>query len=69
MLLYVSKCSFIWNTRSDTAGEKDFDATIQIALEHALFQSFKKIEIDRKTFFKQIHTIVVKWTNSLGRMI
>ena len=53
MLLYVSKCSFIWNTRSYTAGEKDFDATIQIALEHALVQRFKKIEIDRKTFFNK----------------
>ena len=53
ILIYVSKCSFIWNTRSDTAGEKDFDATIQIALEHALVQRFKKIEIDRKTFFNK----------------
>ena len=51
----ISSCYFIYNTRRDTASEKEFDIVIQMTLEHVLVQRFKnKRNGQKKTFNKDI---------------
>ena len=44
----IFSCYFIYNARRDTAAEKEFDIVIQIQLERALVQKFRKKEMDEK---------------------
>ena len=46
--MFISSCYFIYNARRDTAAEKEFDIVIQIQLERALVQKFRKKEMDEK---------------------
>ena len=67
LLMFISSCYFIYNARRDTAAEKEFDIVIQLTLEHVLVQRFKKKEMKKKTFNKDIN--VAKRANSSRRMI
>ena len=51
LLMFISLCCFTYNTRRDTAAEKEFDIVIQMTLEHVLVQRFKKKEMDEKNNF------------------
>ena len=53
LLMFISSCYFIYNTRRDTAAEKEFDFVIQMTLEHVLVQEFEKKEMDKKITFSK----------------
>ena len=46
--MVISSYYFIYNTRRDTAAEKEFDIVIQMTLEHVLVQRFEKKEMEKK---------------------
>ena len=48
LLMFIFSCYFNYNARRDTVAEKEFDIVIQMILEHALVQRFKKKEMDKK---------------------
>ena len=48
LLMFVSSYYFNYNTRRDTAAEKEFDIVIQMTLEHVLVQRFEKKEMVKK---------------------
>ena len=59
LLMFISSCYFIYNTRRDTAAGKEFDIVIQMTLELNLVQRFKKKEMDKKITFNR-HLNVTK---------
>ena len=54
--LYLPSCYFIYNARSDTVAEKEFDIVIPMTLERVLVQRFKKKGMSEKkvTFNKDM---------------
>ena len=50
LLMFISSCYFIYNTRRDTVAEKEFNIAVQMTLEPVLVQRFKKKEMDKKNF-------------------
>ena len=53
LLMFISSCYFIYNTRRDAAAEKEFDFVIQMAPKHVLVQRFEKKEMDKKITFNK----------------
>ena len=51
LLMFISLCYFTCNARRDTAAEKQFDIVIQMTMEDAAVQRFKKNEMDEKNNF------------------
>ena len=51
--MVISSYYFIYNTRRDTAAEKEFDIVIQMTLEHVLVQRFEKKEMEKKKNFNK----------------
>ena len=53
LLIFISSCYFIYNTRRDTATEKEFDIVIHMTLQQVLVQKFEKKETDKKITFNK----------------
>ena len=49
--MFISSCYFVYNARTDTVTEKEFDIVIQMTLERVLVQRFKKKETGEKISF------------------
>ena len=48
LLMFISRCYFIYNARRDTAAKKEFDIMTQMTLAHFLAQRSKKKEMVKK---------------------
>ena len=51
LLMFIASCYFIYNARRDAVTEKELDIVIQMTLELALVQRFKKKEMNDKNNF------------------
>ena len=49
--MFIVSCYFIYNARRDAVTEKELDIVIQMTLELALVQRFKKKEMNDKNNF------------------